>query len=515
MLKTKISWAGICGRSLNGVFLPIPRFIRPLSTNFHDHRPTIYALSTKMGRAALGVVRVSGPQSIFVYNKLTRTKTKPKHRLASVRKLYSPSSGILLDEALTVFFKAPNTYTGEDLLELHLHGGTAIIKSVLNSIRDLHDPNCGVNIRYAENGEFSQRAFINGRFDLTEIEGIRELIDAETETQRIASLSSLTGHTKQIFVKWREEILNNIALMTTLIDFGEDQDLEEAAQLFQTVEENIKTIQAEIEAYLNKVRSSEILLRGIKMILLGPPNAGKSSLLNFLANEDAAIVSDIAGTTRDIIDVPLDINGYKVVIGDTAGIRDRETADKIEVEGMRRAIAKSYSCDLILAVLPLEEDNSKNSSKLLDHLKSLSDLNRPIIVVLNKEDLVKDPNLKHSLLKHYASELKLDLSNFHVVSCLTGVGIDELNETLNNTFKTITLSETTDPIIISSRAQDILVNDVLHGFEEFCNWKHQDDVVLATESLKQSVEGIGKITGDAIGIEEILGVVFSSFCIGK
>ncbi|KAG2736165.1 hypothetical protein G9P44_000255 [Scheffersomyces stipitis] len=481
----------------------------------HYNQPTIYALSTKLGRAAIGVIRVSGPESKYVFNKLTNTKTQPKHRVASVRKLYSPKSGILLDEALTLFFKSPNTYTGEDLLELHLHGGTAIIKSVLAAIKELHDPKKGINIRYAENGEFSSRAFVNGRFDLTEIEGIRDMIDAETETQRIASLSSLTGNTKELFSQWRAGILNNIALMTTLIDFGEDHDLEETAQLFDNVEENIKKLEQEIHKYLQKVRSSETLLRGIRMVLLGPPNAGKSSLLNLLANEDAAIVSDIAGTTRDIIDVPLDINGYKVVIGDTAGIRDTESADKIEIEGMKRAIAKSYNCDLILAVLPFETDNKSDLHQLISHLSSLRELNRPVLVVLNKEDLIKNLGEKQELLKYFSEKLQISPEYFHVVSCLTGGGINSLKSALSHTFRAITSSETTDPIIISSRAQDLLENDVLQGFEDFCSWKARDDVVLATESLKQSVEGIGKITGDAIGVEEILGVVFSSFCIGK
>lgn len=485
-------------------------------SNIADFKPTIYALSTKFARSAIGVVRISGSQSQYIYNQLTKSTSIPKSRIASVRKLYSPQENILLDEALTLFFNSPKTYTGEDILELHLHGGTAIIQSVLKSINLLHDPAKGINIRYAENGEFSRRAFINGRFDLTEIEGIREMIDAETESQRIAALSSLVGDTKKEFTKWREEIVKNIALLTTVIDFGEDHDITEVEQLFTTVEDNMNNLSKEINAFLLKVLRSEILMKGIKLILLGPPNAGKSSLLNILANKDAAIVSDIAGTTRDVIDVPLDINGYKVVVGDTAGIRAVSDADKIEIEGIKRAKLKSLGGDLVLIVLPVDKNLDVDYNELLDHISLLKNERKEIIVVLNKEDLLPNVNTsKNEIVQKYSKHLLLPVENFHIVSCTNGSGISDLTMALTNIFRTISLSDTSDPIVISARAQDILKNDVLYGIEQFQIWRHQDDIVLASESLAQSAEGIGKITGDAIGVEEVLGVVFSSFCIGK
>ncbi|CUM48065.1 unnamed protein product [Debaryomyces fabryi] len=480
-----------------------------------DYKPTIYALSTKLARSAIGVIRVSGSQSQYIYNKLTKTSMPPKLKTASVRKLYSQED-VLLDEALTLYFKSPKTYTGEDILELHLHGGTAIIQSVLNAIKRLHNPRNGINIRYAENGEFSRRAFINGRFDLTEIEGIREMIDAETESQRVAALSSLTGDTKKIFSEWREQIVKNVALLTTVIDFGEDHDIEEVAQLFDTVEQNMNTLSSEINTFLLKVLSSEVLMKGIKLILLGPPNAGKSSLLNYLANKEAAIVSDIAGTTRDVIDVPLDINGYKVIVGDTAGIRTTTNADKIEIEGIKRAKLKSLGGDLVLVVLPLEDNSYIDYTDLISHIKLLNDEGKEIIVVLNKQDLISNSkHTKNEIVESYSEKLMLPVENFHLVSCITGYGISELMCVLTDTFKAISLTETTDPIVISARAQDILKNDVIYSIEQFNIWREQDDVVLASESLKQAAEGIGKITGEAIGVEEVLGVVFSSFCIGK
>ncbi|QWU86738.1 hypothetical protein CA3LBN_000956 [Candidozyma haemuli] len=467
-------------------------------------RPTIYALSTKPGRAAIGVIRVSGPHSSYIYNQLTVTKKQPLPQKTSVRKLYEPGTKSLLDEALTVFFKAPKTYTGEDLLELHVHGGTAIVQSVLESIKKLHSPEKGIEIRHAENGEFSHRAFLNGRFDLTEIEGIREMIDAETETQRKAALASLTGDTKKTVTSWRTEIVNNVALLTTVVDFGEEHDLEETRHLFEQVDHNIDALKSRIQDYLHRVKQSDVLLQGIKVSLLGPVNAGKSSLLNYLANRETAIVSDIAGTTRDVIDVPLDINGYKVVVGDTAGIRSLKDADSIEVEGIRRAKKRALAGDIVLAVVPV---NEPIEDSLVENIQLLKDAKQEIVVVLNKSDLTDKVSIPS-----FSEQLGLPQEAFHVVSCKTGNGMKELQKTLTNRFKEATTSE---PVILTGRTQDLLENDVLFGLEEFKRWKEEDDIILALESLRISAEGIGKITGDAVGVEEILGVVFSSFCIGK
>ncbi|EGW33632.1 uncharacterized protein SPAPADRAFT_71440 [Spathaspora passalidarum NRRL Y-27907] len=472
--------------------------------------PTIYALSTKFGKSAIAVVRVSGPQSAYIYNKLTHSPHPPKNKTASLRRLYS-SDKALLDEALTLYLPSPRTYTGQDILELHLHGGIAIIRSVLDAIKQLHDPHNGIYIRQAERGEFSKQGFLNGRFDLTELEGISDMIDAETESQRVATLASITGKTKNEFAKWREDILKNIAMLTTLIDFGEDHDIEETNQLFDDVEADIIQVEQEINEYLNKVRSSSILLRGIQLALLGPPNAGKSSILNILANKEAAIVSEIAGTTRDVLDIPLEIGGYKVVLGDTAGIRALNAADKIEQEGIKRAKAKSLNCDFVVVVIDPLQDMDMDDMR--SHLQLLLQNNKPMLVVLNKEDLY--PGESERLINEYSKKFNISPDVFRCVSCETGAGISKLRDTLIHQFKHLSDSETSDPIIVSSRIQDLLENDVLFGFNEFYRWKQEDDVVLASESLRQSVEGIGKITGQAIGVEEILGVVFSKFCIGK
>ena len=254
------------------------------------------------------------------------------------------------------------------------------------------------------------------------------------------------------------------------------------------------------------------MLNGIQLALLGPPNAGKSSILNILANKDAAIVSEIAGTTRDILDIPLEIGGYKVVVGDTAGIRSFEEADSIEQEGIKRAKQRSMLADLVIVVLdPMSVE--KEPLELKEHLKTLVKANKQMLIVLNKQDLFASRS--EEMISNYSRLLDLPKNYFHVVSCSTGSGIDNLQKLLIEKFKDLSQSETSNPIIVSSRVQDILENDILFGFKEFYHWADAEDVLVATDCLRQSVDGIGKITGQSIDLEEILDVVFSSFCIGK
>lgn len=495
--------------SSNGRSFNVVRALSDLVQN-----PTIYALSTHLTRSAIGVIRISGSQSKYILDSLAGKKCVAKHRTTIVRKLYSPKDKTLIDEALTIFFKSPGSYTGEDMLELHLHGGTALIRTALRNIQSLHDPSKQIYIRYADNGEFSRRAFMNGRFDLTELEGIREMIDAETESQRLAALTSMKGETRSLFSSWREEIVKNIAMLTTIIDFGEDHDIEEVDKIFEGVNESIGELRYQILRYLEKVAGSEVLLKGIKLTFLGPTNAGKSSLLNYLSDKDMVIVSDMAGTTRDAIDVPIDINGYKVILCDTAGIRSGSDVGSIEFEGIKRAKIKSLSGDIILVVLPIDE-HLQNHRELVRHIDSLKEGNKRILVVLNKVDLLPSNRSPDELKTLHAEALGISIDNIFTISCATGEGTKELTSALTSNFKEISKTTQNDPVIISTRAQDLLKNDVLYGFEQFKFYKEQGDVVLATESLRQSVDGIAKITGEAVGVEEILGVVFSKFCIGK
>lgn len=494
----------------------IRSFSHCLKFNERYLTPTVYALSTAPQRSAIGVVRITGPAVIDIFKQLTKSSNLPKHRVATVRKLYDLSStnelgkSTLLDESLILYFQSPKSYTGEDILELHLHGGIAVINKVLETLSKLHKPEAPV--RLAEPGEFSKRAFQNRRFDLTEVEGINDLIHAETETQRISALSSMKGNTYLLFNEWRDRILKNIALLTTVIDFGEDHDIDEVNTLFDNVESDVKNLMLEVKDYLKKVDRSQVLLDGIKIALIGPPNAGKSSLLNILAQDDKAIVSNIAGTTRDSMEVPLDIGGFKVVVGDTAGIRISN--DVIESEGIKRARKKSLQADINLLILPA--DMTEIDDVFISHTQGLLKENqKKVVVLINKCDLLTDATQRSNIINHFSSIFNIPKEDFHFISCLESIGVESLVSTLSSLFKELTFTDKEDPVNVSKRVKEILLQDVIFGFEEFQKFKSMDDIVMACEGLKSSVDGIGKVTGETIGVEEILGVVFSKFCIGK
>ncbi len=346
------------------------------------------------------------------------------------------------------------------------------------------------------------------------------MINAETETQRKAAISNATGKNKLLYDKWRNQILNNMALLTALIDFADDSDIDSTNQLFLKVSKNISMLQDEINKHLNQVSKSELIHNGIKLILLGPPNAGKSSLLNSIVNRDAVIVSDIAGTTRDTIDIPVDIDGYKVIIGDTAGIRSVSKIDKIEAEGIRRAKVKAGDGDVILFVLPINEDisNLKMDPELINQINDLTNNNdKKVLIALNKCDDIPLKLINDRISIYSNMMINIPKNHFFKISCKTKEGISNLTFGLKTIFKDITQIDEEEPIGVSQRVQDILENDVLNGLNKFIEFTKDEnqDVIFATEELRFAADGIGKITGESIGVEEILGVVFGNFCIGK
>lgn len=490
------------------------------STVSTSYLPTIYALSTPPGqRSAIAVVRISGSQAKYIYRKLTRSERDPIPRAAILKKLYGPASSNeprsnLLDQALTLFFKSPKTFTGEDILELHLHGGKAVTRSVLKAIESMHDRENGINIRYAVGGEFSQRAFQNGKFDLTEIEGTRELIDAETESQRRSALSSFNGENKDKFTKWRAKIVKNIAQLTAIIDFGDDTEIKDIEKIFNTVEATILQLKDEIKTFTTKIDKSSILQSGINVVLLGQPNSGKSSLINRISSDEVSIVSQVPGTTRDTIETIIDVQGFKVRMCDTAGIRE-ESTDKIELLGIEKAKKKSYHSDICLLLI---DPNQKPlvSTEMKRILMSSRMINKEVIIVINKKDLITAPGHMTSI----ESSLGKALGREHTiiaVSCLTSDGIETLVRKLADRFQMISDSnDDSDPILVSQRVREILENDVVYGLDQFLMSKTYDkDIVMASENLRHAADGIGKITGETVGIEEVLGVVFANFCVGK
>lgn len=479
--------------------------------SFLSHDATIYALSTNPGKSAIAIVRISGPLSGDIYQSLTNRKSLPEPRKAVLSALQD-RNGSVLDHALALYFKGPKSYTGEDLLELHLHGGQAIIRAVLTAIKELNSPD--KRIRYAEAGEFSKRAFQNGQLDLTQIEGIRDLIDAETELQRQAAITSAGGNTKELYDGWRDKIVHNMAMVTALIDFSDD-NADVNGDLFETVKSNINGILSEINGHMDQISRSELLFSGIKLNLLGPPNAGKSSLLNIIAKREAAIVSEVPGTTRDILEVGMEIGGFKILIGDTAGLRAMEsvTGDHaaIEMEGIKRARERFKGGDLIVTVIPAARSTGVPEG-IKDEISMLKDQNKRIIVAVNKIDQLPIDVTLDTIITKYSQAFDLPKDCIFPISCTNHTGVPELINGLTANCKELTYSSNGPPIGASQRIRDLLEQEVIYGLENFVNC---DDVVIATAELQHAIEGIGKITGRGVGVEELLGVVFSSFCIGK
>lgn len=484
--------------------------------------PTIYALGTPAGtKSAIAILRVSGSQTKHIYESLTKQcidKLKP--RFAHVGQIYSVSKDSrknrsLVDSPLMLYFPKPNSFTGEDMIEFHLHGGQAIINAVIKSISNLHDPNKLVNIRYSEPGEFSRRAFQNGKFDLTEVESINDLINAETEMQRKSVISSFNGKNKVLFTQWRAKLVSSMAKLTALIDFADDNDMENDTHLLDEIELEILQVNKEINKFIDQLNKSKLLLDGIKLVLFGSPNVGKSSILNCITNEEVAIVSDIPGTTRDSINSVIDIDGYKVVVVDTAGIRNKSN-DPIEKIGIEKAKQKFKDGDICLLIV--DATNPTIDPVLLDMVQNQDNEQRKhLVVIINKTDLVTLETLDK--IKY---QLKKDLSNISplitTVSCKTQNGIPQLLANLTKECQKLTTArEGVEPIIMSQRVKDILTNDIMYGINEFLRNKehHNHDLIILSEFLKYSIDGIGQILGDAVGLDEVLDVVFSKFCIGK
>ena len=300
---------------------------------------TIYALSSGAGRAGVAVVRVSGPLASIVLQQLSSDDLLVP-RMARLCQVRSVKTGMVLDEGLSIWFPGPRSFTGEDIAEFHIHGGPAVVASILRAIGDFD------GTRMAEPGEFSKRAFLNGKMDLTAAEGLTDLIDAETEAQRCQARRQASGALGALYEAWRERLMRRLAYVEAAIDFP-DEELPES--ILVDAQFDILWLEEEIRQHLDDRKLGERLRSGIEVAILGPPNAGKSSLLNVLAGRDAAIVSETAGTTRDVIEVRMDLVGFPVILSDTAGLRESESG--VEAEGIRRARERGKSADIRVLVL--------------------------------------------------------------------------------------------------------------------------------------------------------------------
>ena len=429
---------------------------------------TIFALASGSVRAAIAVIRLSGPDALAAFRALS-WKGDIAPRQVQIHTLSDPGTGKALDQAIVFYFKAPGSYTGEDLIEFQLHGGRAVVDGVLQALAKV--PGC----RMAEPGEFTKRAFENGKMDLTEAEAVADLIDAETEAQRLQALDQLSGSLAQLYAGWSESLSGILAHQEADIEFPED-DLPRG--LSGSLRPNILQLQQELHAHLNDDRRGERLRDGLVIAILGAPNAGKSSLLNALSRRDAAIVSDEAGTTRDIIEVHLDLGGYPVTLADTAGLR--ETDNKIEAEGIRRAEHLAARADLKLALFDASKPEDAETLKQVD---------ARTITVFTKSDLAKGKGLS--------------------VSAETGEGIDTLLKTLTERIATL-FKTRTGPVPTRARHRAAL-EEAAVALDRCIEAILPE---LAAEDLRLALRALGRITG-RVHVEEILDKIFRDFCIGK
>jgi tRNA modification GTPase len=455
---------------------------------------TIYALGTpspsRAHPGALSVIRLSGPRApdalifltepkAFERGHSARDPSLPEPRRMVLRSLFDPLSGETIDRGLAVWFEAPHSETGEMMVELHLHGGRAVVGAALGAIGKLGF------CRLAEPGEFTRRAFEHGKLDLTEAEAIADLVAAETAAQRRQALAQMDGALHRLYEDWRTAGLRALAHLEAAIDFP-DEDL--PGGLADEVKAGVGRLRGEIAAHLAD-RRGERLREGLSIAIIGPPNAGKSSLLNLLARRDAAIVSEAAGTTRDVIEVHLDLGGWPVVLADTAGLR--ESPDAIEREGVRRARARADAADLRLLVLDASGDWQREMRSITEATERWSDAHD--IVVVNKSDLAA-----------------VDAGVVVPFSVRSGAGLPELLARLERSAEALMQEGAGAPPLTRARHREALA-ECQAALERALV---APEVALAAEDLRLALRAIGRITG-AVRIDELLDVIFRDFCIGK
>ncbi|MFO1079864.1 MAG: tRNA uridine-5-carboxymethylaminomethyl(34) synthesis GTPase MnmE [Reyranellaceae bacterium] len=443
---------------------------------------TIYALGTpapsRAWPGALSVIRLSGPRAPEAMATLTAASLPAARRMA-LRSLRDPRTAEVIDRGLAVWFEAPRTETGEPMAELHLHGGRAVVEAALAAIGALG------YCRLAEPGEFTRRAFENGRLDLTQAEAIADLVAAETEAQRRLALRQMDGALGRLYESWRTRGVAALAHLEAVIDFP-DEDLPEG--LDAAVRAAIEGLQAEIANHLAD-RRGERLRDGLAIAIIGPPNAGKSSLLNLLARRDAAIVSETAGTTRDVIEVHLDLGGWPVVLADTAGLRDSH--DAIEQEGVRRARARAAAADLRILVLDATGDWVADRRALVRSTRSWQP-GRDLVVV-NKVDL--NP---------------VAASDVIAVSARTGAGVADLLQRLEVAADRL-MGEGAGTVPLTRARHRTALEECR---ESLARALAAPEVAMASEDVRLAMRALGRITG-TVRVEELLDVIFRDFCIGK
>ncbi len=434
---------------------------------------TIFALSSGKGKSGVSIVRISGPDARAALLALGIADL-PKPRVATFAKL--KNKGDIIDQALVLYFNAPHSFSGEDIVELHLHGSVAVVTEVVNVLSKIK------NFRLAEPGEFSKRAFENNKMDLVQAEGLADLIESETSAQAKQAMRAMEGESSKIYDDWRNRVIEIMAFVEAYIDFP-DENI--PADLDLQAQNKVKKIIEEINKQLATDRGERVRLGAVATII-GEPNVGKSTLINFLSKRDVAIVSDIAGTTRDSIEVHLNIDGMPLTIIDTAGIR--ESKDVIEREGVKRALEKAEKADFRIVMLEAGKSENESINRLIDQNS---------IVVVNKIDLHKKSADK----------------NYIQVSLKENIGTDELVKNIKEKVEKL-LGNSENAIITRSRHKHELQNTVSELNNFIKNRNENMPIELCSETLRRASFHLGKIVGK-IGVEDILDKIFSEFCIGK
>jgi tRNA modification GTPase len=432
---------------------------------------TIYALSSGAPPAGVAVIRVSGVGVVSALEMLTGSVPAPRY--AALRSIRS-RNGEVIDQAIVFFFPAPQSFTGEDCCEFQLHGGRAVINAMLAALHD-------IGLRHAEAGEFSRRAFDNGKLDLVEVEGLADLISAETEMQRRLAIQQSSGSLSALYQSWMQQLTRARALIEAELDFPDEDDI--PGSVSDRVWAMVEDLAADIGRHLEGNKAAEIIREGFKVVIAGRPNAGKSSLMNALAKRDVAIVTEIPGTTRDIIGIDLDLDGYLVHLVDTAGLR--ETTDRVEAEGVRRARLSLGEADMVLLLKDVTDTGPDEEIAV----------NAEIVKVHTKLDLIDDDHDGDAI----------------GISAINGDGIDSLTKRISSSLTA--RAAHAGQAMVARKRQVALLTETLELLRAcICS----DGLVteLRAEYLRQASHVFGKLTG-FVDTEDLLGVIFSEFCVGK